>query len=41
MTADSHIVRDEQDDVLRVPLPPCDSLSEGIGCARGNLSGEV
>jgi HlyD family secretion protein len=35
MTADTHVVIDEHDDVLRVPLPAVRFTPEGIGRARG------
>jgi HlyD family secretion protein len=41
MTADAHIVLDEHDDVLRVPLPAVRFTPDGIGRARGGPSDEA
>ncbi len=39
MTADAHIVTDEHDNVLRVPLPAVRFNPEGLGRARGGAPG--
>ncbi|HLX10683.1 MAG TPA: efflux RND transporter periplasmic adaptor subunit [Thermoanaerobaculia bacterium] len=39
MTADAHIVTDEHDNVLRVPLPAVRFNPEGLGRARGGAAG--
>jgi HlyD family secretion protein len=41
MTADAHIVLDEHENVLRVPLPAVRFNPEGIGRVRGGSAGET